>query len=183
MFPVLVLLSLCSRAIVPRLLLLPAPCWDFRQDFQCQFTCTRLQHTIKDSQSKVDINGEQSLCFSSSCNLYLSTQTLDAACEKLSVQKSSNRSLRRQPEFVLKMYASMSSHACGKAWRLMALVLLDFTLRILCYGMNSDEDDIPPLLTQLILAGHCTCQTSTVFECARCLKSQDTAIDLANVST
>ncbi|KAJ5641949.1 hypothetical protein N7490_005949 [Penicillium lividum] len=37
------------------------------------------------------------------------------------------------------------------------------------YGMNSDRDYIHPILTQLIPAGHCACQTSTTFECSTCL--------------
>ncbi|KAK2740937.1 hypothetical protein FQN57_005941 [Myotisia sp. PD_48] len=37
--------------------------------------------------------------------------------------------------------------------------------------MNSDKDNIPPLLTQLIPAGHCTCATSTTFSCGGCLAS------------
>ena len=37
------------------------------------------------------------------------------------------------------------------------------------YGVNSDRDDISPLLAQLIPAGHCACETATVFECPSCL--------------
>ncbi|KAF3482776.1 uncharacterized protein GIQ15_02100 [Arthroderma uncinatum] len=37
--------------------------------------------------------------------------------------------------------------------------------------MNSDKDNVPPLLTQLIPAGHCTCQTSTTFNCSHSLAS------------
>lgn len=37
------------------------------------------------------------------------------------------------------------------------------------FGMNSDRDNVHPLLTQLIPAGHCTCQTSTSFQCSNCL--------------
>jgi hypothetical protein len=40
---------------------------------------------------------------------------------------------------------------------------------LIWFGMNSDCDNIPPLLTQLIPAGHCTCQLSTSFQCADCL--------------
>ena len=35
--------------------------------------------------------------------------------------------------------------------------------------MTSDRDDIHPLLNRLIPAGHCACETSTVFECPSCL--------------
>ncbi|PYH97421.1 endoplasmic reticulum-resident kdel protein [Aspergillus ellipticus CBS 707.79] len=40
---------------------------------------------------------------------------------------------------------------------------------VIWYGVNSDRDYIHPLLTQLIPAGHCACQTSTTFQCASCL--------------
>ncbi|GIJ99545.1 hypothetical protein Aspvir_001679 [Aspergillus viridinutans] len=40
---------------------------------------------------------------------------------------------------------------------------------LIWFGMNSDRDNVPPLLTQLIPAGHCTCQSSTSFQCADCL--------------
>ncbi|MGI4812604.1 MAG: glycosyl transferase family 90 [Janthinobacterium lividum] len=35
--------------------------------------------------------------------------------------------------------------------------------------MNSDQDNVPAILNQLIPAGHATCKTSTVFECSSCL--------------
>ncbi|RHZ52986.1 uncharacterized protein CDV56_102424 [Aspergillus thermomutatus] len=40
---------------------------------------------------------------------------------------------------------------------------------LMWFGMNSDRDNVPPLLTQLIPAGHCTCQSSTSFQCSDCL--------------
>lgn len=40
---------------------------------------------------------------------------------------------------------------------------------LIWFGMNSDRDNVPQLLTQLIPAGHCTCQSSTSFQCADCL--------------
>lgn len=40
---------------------------------------------------------------------------------------------------------------------------------LMWFGMNSDRDRIPPLLTHLIPAGHCTCTTSTTFQCDSCL--------------
>ncbi|KAI9367586.1 glycosyl transferase family 90-domain-containing protein [Aspergillus egyptiacus] len=40
---------------------------------------------------------------------------------------------------------------------------------LIWFGMNSDHDNVPALLTQLIPAGHCTCQSSTTFQCADCL--------------
>ncbi|KAJ5851424.1 uncharacterized protein N7529_010809 [Penicillium soppii] len=40
---------------------------------------------------------------------------------------------------------------------------------IIWYGMNSDRDYIHPILTQLIPAGHCACESSTTFQCSTCL--------------
>ena len=37
------------------------------------------------------------------------------------------------------------------------------------YGMNSDRDYIHPLLNQLIPAGHCACQSATIFQCSSCV--------------
>ncbi|KAL5361235.1 glycosyl transferase family 90-domain-containing protein [Aspergillus floccosus] len=42
-------------------------------------------------------------------------------------------------------------------------------------GVNSDKDNIHPLLNQLIPAGNCACQTSTVFQCDSCLQCSDSA--------
>jgi hypothetical protein len=47
-----------------------------------------------------------------------------------------------------------------------------FIVWSLWYGMNSDKDDIPAILTQLIPAGHATCQQATLFECSSCLEQQ-----------
>lgn len=68
-------------------------------------------------------------------------------------------------------------------WRLrrgtLSLLSLVFTLSLaaitlLWYGMNSDRDYIHPLLTQLIPAGHCACQSSTTFQCSSCLSCSQT---------
>ncbi|CAG8941137.1 unnamed protein product [Penicillium salamii] len=40
---------------------------------------------------------------------------------------------------------------------------------VIWYGMNSDRDYIHPILTQLIPAGHCACESSTTFQCSTCL--------------
>ena len=45
----------------------------------------------------------------------------------------------------------------------------------LWYAINSDKDDIHPILNQLIPAGHCACETATVFECSSCLAPQTCA--------
>ncbi|KAJ5981438.1 hypothetical protein N7499_001555 [Penicillium canescens] len=47
---------------------------------------------------------------------------------------------------------------------------------MLWYGMNSDRDYIHPILTQLIPAGHCACQTSTTFQCSTCLSCPETGL-------
>jgi hypothetical protein len=44
------------------------------------------------------------------------------------------------------------------------------------FGMNSDLDNVPQILTQLIPAGHCTCQTSTSFNCTTCLDCPSVAV-------
>ncbi|KAJ5664908.1 uncharacterized protein N7477_007356 [Penicillium maclennaniae] len=46
------------------------------------------------------------------------------------------------------------------------------------YGMNSDRDYIHPVLTQLIPAGHCACQTSTTFQCSTCLSCPETSLQI-----
>ncbi|KAK4903472.1 hypothetical protein LTR27_000403 [Elasticomyces elasticus] len=48
------------------------------------------------------------------------------------------------------------------------------------YAINSDRDDLPALLTQIIPAGHCACKTSTNFQCASCLDCQSSVIDPSN---
>ncbi|KAI9370615.1 glycosyl transferase family 90-domain-containing protein [Aspergillus egyptiacus] len=40
---------------------------------------------------------------------------------------------------------------------------------VLWYAVNSDQDSLHPILTQLIPAGHCACETATVFKCSTCL--------------
>lgn len=66
--------------------------------------------------------------------------------------------------------------SCGLAGRpgrylaLLSLAIPVIVLWTLWYGINSDKDDVNPIITQLIPAGHCTCQTSTVFECSSCLE-------------
>ncbi|CAI7574959.1 unnamed protein product [Penicillium pancosmium] len=51
------------------------------------------------------------------------------------------------------------------------------------YGVNSDRDYIHPLLTQLIPAGHCACQTSTTFQCSTCLSCPEPALQLPTTPT
>ena len=40
---------------------------------------------------------------------------------------------------------------------------------VIWFGMNSDREYIHPVLTQLIPAGHCACESSTTFQCSTCL--------------
>ncbi|EZF32443.1 hypothetical protein H101_03964 [Trichophyton interdigitale H6] len=47
--------------------------------------------------------------------------------------------------------------------------VLFFMVFSLWFGMNSDRDNVHPLLTHIIPAGHCTCQTSTTFNCSESL--------------
>jgi hypothetical protein len=61
----------------------------------------------------------------------------------------------------------------GRTCRYLSLLSLAIPVVILWtmwYAMNSDKDDVSPILTQLIPAGHCTCQTATIFECSSCLE-------------
>jgi hypothetical protein len=53
---------------------------------------------------------------------------------------------------------------------------------MLWYGMNSDRDYIHPILTQLIPAGHCACQTSTTFQCSTCLSCPETGLQHDNTA-
>ena len=51
------------------------------------------------------------------------------------------------------------------------------------YAVNSDRDYIHPILTQLIPAGHCACQTSTTFQCSTCLSCPDLALQQPTTPT
>ncbi|GLA64146.1 hypothetical protein ABZX51_000885 [Aspergillus tubingensis] len=72
----------------------------------------------------------------------------------------------------------MALSGCSR-WRLrqsyhLCLFYITGFLSFLCiiiiwYCVNTDRDYVHPLLTQLIPAGHCACQTSTTFQCASCL--------------
>lgn len=50
---------------------------------------------------------------------------------------------------------------------------------LMWFGTNSDQDNVPPLLTQLIPAGHCTCESSTSFECGDCLSCLNSSSQLS----
>lgn len=63
-----------------------------------------------------------------------------------------------------------ASHLCTQQRVLWAtiIVVCGAFIYSMWFGMNSDHDNVHPLLTQLIPAGHCTCQTSTSFQCSDC---------------
>ena len=68
---------------------------------------------------------------------------------------------------------------CGRICTILTfgcIIFVGLVVWTFWYGMNSDRDDIHPLLTQLIPAGHCACQTSTVFQCSSCLEPQNATI-------
>ncbi|KAJ5177214.1 uncharacterized protein N7482_003091 [Penicillium canariense] len=50
-----------------------------------------------------------------------------------------------------------------------------FVILVFWYGMNSDREYIHPILTQLLPAGHCACQTSTTFQCSTCVSCADSS--------
>ena len=60
------------------------------------------------------------------------------------------------------------------AWGFLFILWTGFVYAI-WFGMNSDLDNVPSLLTQLIPAGHCACQTSTDFNCTTCLDCRPVA--------
>nr|OQO25545.1 hypothetical protein B0A51_06864 [Rachicladosporium sp. CCFEE 5018] len=71
------------------------------------------------------------------------------------------------------MLANAGSCLSGKGGRVLGLISLCFPaalIWILWYAVNSDRDDVHPILNQLIPAGHCACQTATIFECSSCLE-------------
>ncbi|PLB51292.1 DUF821 domain protein [Aspergillus steynii IBT 23096] len=52
---------------------------------------------------------------------------------------------------------------------LLACALVGLIVWGLWFGVNSDRDNVPTLLNQLIPAGHCACETSLEFKCDTCL--------------
>lgn len=73
------------------------------------------------------------------------------------------------------MLTSTSCGSGGRSIRYLAFLSLGIPVLVLWtfwYAINSDKDDISPILTQLIPAGHCACQTATTFECTSCLEPQ-----------
>ncbi|KAL4926119.1 uncharacterized protein BDV17DRAFT_293742 [Aspergillus undulatus] len=73
------------------------------------------------------------------------------------------------------LHGSLPSLVCS-------LTFLSFFVGVLLwYTINSDRGYLHPLLTQIIPAGHCACETATVFECSTCLtcSHQDLALTLS----
>ncbi|GFF44474.1 O-glucosyltransferase rumi [Aspergillus udagawae] len=63
----------------------------------------------------------------------------------------------------------LSYHPC-QVLILGLVAVLAISIWTLWLGVNSDKDNIHPLLNQLIPAGHCACQSATVFKCDSCLQ-------------
>lgn len=61
--------------------------------------------------------------------------------------------------------------------------LSSIVILVIWYGVNTDRDYIHPVLTQLIPAGHCACQTSTTFQCSSCLSCPETTLPLRSNSS
>ncbi|KAJ0413529.1 glycosyl transferase family 90-domain-containing protein [Aspergillus carlsbadensis] len=62
---------------------------------------------------------------------------------------------------------------------LLSFLSITFGL-VLWTAVNSDRAYLHPILTQIIPAGHCACETATVFECSSCLTcSHQTTLSLA----
>ncbi|CAK4019079.1 glycosyl transferase family 90-domain-containing [Lecanosticta acicola] len=66
--------------------------------------------------------------------------------------------------------SSLPAGRCGRITLIAASLLLCLITWMFWYAANSDQDNIPPIFTQLIPAGHATCASATVFECSSCLE-------------
>ncbi|KAL6235524.1 hypothetical protein BDW75DRAFT_209287 [Aspergillus navahoensis] len=79
----------------------------------------------------------------------------------------------------------MFSRSCwlnGGLSALYSLCVFSFAASIvLWYIVNSDRNYIHPILSQIIPAGHCACETAAVFECSTCLSCshQDPILQVA----
>lgn len=64
----------------------------------------------------------------------------------------------------------LKAHFCSQQRVLVAILTVasGVFIYLMWFGMNSDRDNVHPLITQLIPAGHCTCQSSTSFQCSDC---------------
>lgn len=71
------------------------------------------------------------------------------------------------------MLASAGACLAGRYGRILGLLSFCFPAVLIYtfwYAINSDKDDVSPWLTQITPAGHCACQTATIFECSSCLE-------------
>ena len=80
------------------------------------------------------------------------------------------------PRTILAILTILTMHRSSNSWCSLRRMIFAVTIGacgvfiyLIWLGMNSDRDNVPPILTQLIPAGHCTCQSSTSFQCADCL--------------
>ncbi|PLB33876.1 glycosyl transferase family 90-domain-containing protein [Aspergillus candidus] len=78
-----------------------------------------------------------------------------------------------------------SSRVCSQQRILLTalIAICGIFIYLMWHGMNSDRDNVHPIITQLIPAGHCTCQTSTSFECADCLTCLDSQNSSSNAAS
>lgn len=76
---------------------------------------------------------------------------------------------------MLSTFSLLPTGRCGRLTLLIGVLFPALIILTFWYGMNSDRDNIPPVLTQLIPAGHATCQSDTIFECSSCLEQTITA--------
>ncbi|KAJ5795261.1 CAZyme family GT90 [Penicillium paradoxum] len=65
---------------------------------------------------------------------------------------------------------------------LCVIIAFSFSVVIIWFGMNSDREYIHPVLTQLIPAGHCACESSTTFQCSTCLTCPEPALQADNTA-
>lgn len=78
------------------------------------------------------------------------------------------------------MLANAPGWFSGKGVKAIGLISLCFPaalIWIFWHAINSDKDDVSPIMSQIIPAGHCACKTATVFECSACLVPHDTYVN------
>lgn len=71
------------------------------------------------------------------------------------------------------MKSFLSAMPMGRSGRLLllaSLILPALAIYTIWYSMNSDKDNIPAFLLQVIPAGHATCEKATIFQCSSCLE-------------
>ncbi|KAL4978886.1 hypothetical protein BDW66DRAFT_148739 [Aspergillus desertorum] len=81
---------------------------------------------------------------------------------------------------------SRSYWLSGGLSALCSLFVFNFAASIvLWYTVNSDRNYIHPILSQIVPAGHCACETAAVFKCSSCLtcSHQDSVLQIAGNET